>query len=123
MTALKLHAAILLGTLLTPLSSFGAATQAKASSTQLTNAHAYPVPFIASRGDSLITFTDLSSIATIRIYASTGQLIKTLHESDGDGQASWDIRDENGNLAISSIYLFQIESATDFKQGKLIVIR
>jgi len=61
-------------------------------STSLGGAHAYPVPYISSRGDTVITFTDLSGIATIDIYTTNGEMVTTLNESDGDGQLIWDTR-------------------------------
>ena len=94
-----------------------------APSTSLSNAHAFPVPFMPSRGDTRITFTDLSGVATIKIYSVHGELLQTLEESDGDGQYPWDAKSSDGNELASGIYLYHIQSASDEKRGKFIIVR
>ena len=93
------------------------------ASTPLTNAHAFPVPFVPSKGDTNITFTDLSSLATIRIYAMGGENVQTLQETDGDGLYVWDGRSSDGNDLPSGAYLYIIEGPVDEKRGKLVIVR
>ena len=89
----------------------------------LADAHAYPVPFVTSKGDTTITFTDLSSIATIRILTLNGEIVVTLQETDGDGQLVWDTRNQDGNFVTSGVYIYQIKSSADEKTGKLVIVR
>ena len=93
------------------------------SATPLTFAHAFPVPFIPSRGDRTITFTDLTGTATIRIYTPLGDLVQTLRETDGDGLYVWDGKSSDGEDLAGGVYLFDIEGASDEKKGKIIIVR
>ncbi|MEE8425178.1 MAG: hypothetical protein V3S11_05090, partial [Elusimicrobiota bacterium] len=52
------------------------------SQANLDNAHAYPVPFIPSQGHTTIFFTNITTIATIRIYTLSGELVKTIRKAD-----------------------------------------
>lgn len=91
--------------------------------TRLETAYAYPVPFRGERGDSAITFGDLAEVATVRVFSLPGRLIKTLEEKDGDGELVWDVRDEEGDPLSSGVYFYLIESPTDKKRGKLVILR
>ncbi len=93
------------------------------ASTTLSNAHAFPVPFVPSRGDSSITFTDLSSDSTIKIYTPDGLLIHTLKSSDGTGLYAWNAKASDGNELASGVYFYVITSASDEKKGKLVIVR
>ena len=98
-------------------SSMGSATS------PLTFAHAYPVPFMPSRGDTNITFADLYSAATIRISSMNGDTVQTLRVQDGDGLAVWDGKSSDGNDLPSGVYLYSIEGPSDEKTGKLVIVR
>ncbi len=93
------------------------------ASALLTNAHAFPVPFVPSKGDSSITFTDLSAEATIRIYSQSGSLVQTLNAAGGNGLYAWDTRTSDGNDLASGVYVFVISSSVDEKKGKLVIVR
>ncbi len=100
-----------------------AAPAAPAPATDLSGAYAFPVPFKPSLGHTRITFTNLSSEATIKIYTSGGVLIRTLLETDQDGLLRWDGTDEDGQPAGSDLYLYVIENAQQTKVGKLLIVR
>ncbi len=89
----------------------------------LSTAYAYPVPFRPSRGDSRITFTNLAQAATIRIFTVSGKLVRKLDVNDGTGALDWDVRNSDGADIASGVYFYLIESQTDRKKGKLIIIR
>lgn len=91
--------------------------------TSLETAFAYPVPFKAKRGDTTITFSDLAQRATIRIFSASGRWVRTLDETDGDGEFVWDVADSDGNPLPSGVYFFLMESSSDRKRGKLVIIR
>ena len=109
--------------LLAALCAFISPSSMGSASTPLANAHAFPVPFVPSRGDNRTTFTDLSSVATIRIYSINGDLIQTLHESDGDGLYVWDGKSSDGGDLASGVYIYHVQSPTDEKKGKLVIVR
>ncbi|MBK8575924.1 MAG: T9SS type A sorting domain-containing protein [Elusimicrobia bacterium] len=91
--------------------------------TSLETTFAYPVPFRAKRGDTTVTFGDLSQRATIRIFNASGALVQTLEEEDGDGELEWDVKDSEGDPLPSGVYFYLIESSADKKRGKLVIIR
>ncbi|NQU17898.1 MAG: Ig-like domain-containing protein [Candidatus Saganbacteria bacterium] len=93
------------------------------ASTDLVNAYAYPVPFKPSLGHSTITFTNLASQCTIRIFTLRGDLVAALNETDGDGKYEWDVKNQDGITLASGVYLFHIESGVNTKSGKLMVVR
>jgi len=73
-----------------------------------------------------ITFTNLPSECTIRLYTIAGELVRTLHHSDLNGsiaQERWDVRTDGGDAVASGVYLWRVESDVDGKNGKLMVIR
>jgi len=89
----------------------------------LVNSHAFPVPFMPSRGDTTITFTDLTNTATIKIFTASGQLVATLQETDGDGRYVWDSKSSAGENLASGVYIYEITSPSDSKEGKLVIVR
>lgn len=73
-----------------------------------------------------VTFSNLPSECTISIYTLSGERVRTLRHSDGVGpiaQEPWDVRTAHGDRVASGVYLWRVESATDSKNGKLMVIQ
>lgn len=91
--------------------------------TSLAEAYAFPVPFQPSLGHQKIIFVNLSQPATIRIFTVSGRLVQTLNETDGDGLLEWDARNAEGSNVASGVYFYLLESATDRKTGKLMILR
>jgi flagellar hook assembly protein FlgD len=83
----------------------------------------FPDPYVTSEGHTDITFTDLASSCTIEIYTLERELVRTISETDGDGQAVWDVRNEKGEAVGSGVYLYVIKSSQDSKKGKLIITK
>lgn len=101
------------------------ATQ-RAAANDLSATHAFPVPFIPSKGHSQITFTRLTAKVTIRIYTLSGELVKSIVKDSGaSDEVSWfPVANEQGQTVASGVYLYHVES-TDGKTrlGKLMVIK
>ena len=91
--------------------------------TGLSDAYAYPVPFIPSRGDTDITFTNISPLCTIKIYTLNGELIRTIEHTSGKTSYSWDVTNDRGDRLGSGVYLYLIKNNKNKKKGKLIIIR
>ncbi len=91
--------------------------------TDLSDAYAYPVPFIPSRGDEDITFTNISPLCTIKIYTLNGELVRTIEHTSGKTSRSWDVTNDRGDRLGSGVYLYLIDSNRSKKKGKLIIIR
>ncbi|MGQ0645812.1 MAG: hypothetical protein ACT4O3_10035, partial [Elusimicrobiota bacterium] len=89
----------------------------------LAAAYAFPVPFKPSLGHRQITFRHISSLATIRIYTVSGELVRELKESDGDGELKWDVTNQHGEPLASDVYLYLIENNEQKKTGKLLIVR
>jgi hypothetical protein len=94
-----------------------------APASDLSAAYAFPVPFKPSTTSTRITFTNLSTEATIRIYSSSGELVRTLREDQGNGFLRWDVTNEQGQPVASDVYFYVIENAEQTKVGKLLVVR
>ncbi len=82
---------------------------------------AYPNPFKPSEGHTEITFTDLPSGASVKIFHLEGRIMATLQETAGE--AKWNVEDSEGNKVSSGLYLYRIESAKGNQTGKVVIIR
>lgn len=89
----------------------------------LTNVFTYPNPYNPALGENKITFANLTREAEIRIMTIEGQLVRKLHEENGDGGVEWDLRDEHGQEVAAGIYIFRVESAHESAMGKLAILR
>jgi hypothetical protein len=99
------------------------------------DAHAFPVPWRpfgpnAGGGPGQtgtlsggITFTNLPSLAKIRVYSLVGDLVKEIDHSDGTPQRNWDVRNDAGDDVQSGTYIYVIESNGSRKTGKLVIVR
>lgn len=77
---------------------------------ELEEAYAYPQPLKLSI-NNFITFANLTSKATISIYNNKGEYLQSINEFDGDGGASWNLIDNNGNKLKAGVYYFTIEGS------------
>ncbi len=92
--------------------------------TDLSKAYAFPVPFMPGDGHDKITWTNLSSKATINIYTVSGRLVKTLNETDGDFIHEWfPVENDKGKEVVSGVYIYRIYNEEKSKTGKLVIIR
>ncbi len=97
--------------------------------TDLSSTYAYPVPFRPNAGDTArygswagqITFTNLPAYGTLRIYTVTGVLVRTLDVSPPS--MKWDVRNSDGDVVASGVYLWEITAGSSRKTGKLVVIK
>jgi parallel beta-helix repeat protein len=89
----------------------------------LQDAHPFPVPFRAARGDRVVTFTNLSNPATITIFSRRGARIRELRDETGAGAVEWDTRDETGDPVPSGVYFYVIDGPAGTKRGDLVIVR
>ncbi len=52
----------------------------------------------------------LPAVATIRIFALQGALIRTLEETSGNGGIAWDLNDSAGRPVPSGVYFIRVEA-------------
>jgi hypothetical protein len=73
-----------------------------------------------------MTFANLPSECTIKIYTLSGDLVRTLQHSDAFGRTGlekWDGLTAGGSHAASGVYFWEVLSSVDHKTGKLMIIR
>ncbi|OGS49928.1 MAG: hypothetical protein A3J79_08460 [Elusimicrobia bacterium RIFOXYB2_FULL_62_6] len=101
--------------------------------TDLTSAYAYPVPFRPNAGDTAkygswatgITFTNLPSYGTIRIYTLGGELVRSLDIASAQvlSQVAWNVKNSDSKQVASGVYIWEITAGKSRKTGKLVVIK
>lgn len=73
-----------------------------------------------------IQFTNMPAEATIKIFNSAGELIRTIEHSSGGSLApsiaSWDLRNRYNQLIAPGVYFFSITSQAGTTTGKFFVI-
>lgn len=78
-----------------------------------------PNPYSRSASSSLslgdqqedrVAFYDIPGNARIRIYTELGELIRTIHHSDGSGDAFWDLTTEWRQKIVSGVYIVIFEN-------------
>ena len=88
-----------------------------------------PNPYRLSRGSQPMEFRNLPHRATIRIYNSTGDLIKQIDHRNNTSIQRWDGRNEGGEQIAPGIYVYYIETLREGQvsknsvSGKFAVIR
>ncbi|MFA4858752.1 MAG: T9SS type A sorting domain-containing protein [Candidatus Margulisiibacteriota bacterium] len=93
------------------------------AATDLASAYAYPNPANFNAGITCVTFTNLSANCTIRIFNPRGELAKTISITGGSGETTWNGVTDFGGNAAAGVYLYLIESGSEKKTGKLIILR
>jgi hypothetical protein len=106
----------------------------------LSSVHTVPDPyyvtnaFETSTTDKIIKFVNLPTRAIIRIYSSSGVLVRVLtHNStvrQGDdatvsvlgGEETWDVRNRNNQVVASGVYFYHIESGDARRVGRFTVV-
>ena len=78
-----------------------------------------PNPCRISSGGKL-RFIHLTASAEIRIYTTSGALVRTLYHTDGTGTLEWDLRNDEGNTLASGIYVYYVESHRTDEASKFI---
>lgn len=110
---------------LIPAPVFGGAPPL-AARPDLSEAHAYPVPFRPSLGHSKIRFTGLTREAEVTVYTPMGERVRGLRNSGGGPSLDWSpVSNNNGERVASGLYLYVIKDPVsgELKRGKLIVVR
>jgi hypothetical protein len=97
----------------------------------LSDAHAYPVPWKPNDGKDEtgteqdgITFTTLSSQGAIKIYSISGELVREYDYKPADGgKWTWDVKTSRGEKVFSGVYIYYIKNEKEQKTGRLMIIR
>jgi hypothetical protein len=113
---------------------------AAATKEGLDRVHTVPDPYYVTSGfeatttDKIIRFVNLPARAIIRIYSSSGVLVRVLThnaerrgERDEDvsvlgGEETWDVRNRNNQVVASGVYFYHIESGDARRVGRFTVV-
>ena len=102
------------------LSVSGAATFVWAS-TDLSQSAPFPNPYAPAMGELLFGYLPME--ATVAIYDVSGQLVRRLAETEGDGGVQWNGDNEAGVPLASGIYYYRISAGSQSKVGSLAIVR
>ncbi len=115
-------------------------TVASAENDDLTQVHTVPDPYYITSSfetattNKIIRFVNLPTQAIIRIYSSSGVLVRVLQhnslqrgDSDEDvtvlgGEETWDVRNRNNQVVASGVYFYHIEAGGARKVGRFTVV-
>lgn len=67
-------------------------------------------PFEATTTSKIIKFVNLPATATVRIYTSSGVLVRILKQASTSfgGEISWDVRNRNNQFVASGVYFYHV---------------
>jgi len=90
-----------------------------------------PNPYVVATGwevgkENQVQFTYLPETATIKIFNTAGELVKTIYHESKTALASsiavWDLKNEDNQLVAAGLYFYYLESPLGTTQGKFIII-
>ncbi|MGE5848372.1 MAG: S8 family serine peptidase [Ignavibacteria bacterium] len=99
------------------------------SAQNLSGLYVYPSPVKINGGEGELTFANLPQKVKISIWTLTGMRVADLEGTNGSGGLQYNLKNENGELISSGIYLFRIVQMDDLnneideKIGKFAVIK
>jgi len=82
-----------------------------------------PNPYLTAQGTSEVVFYDLEATCTIEIYTLAGEPVRTISVVDGNGQVSWDLKNNSGELLVSGTYGYLITNPSTKTSGKIVIIK
>ncbi len=96
----------------------------------LASVHPVPDPYMfgnAWTNDQalpVIRFVNLPADAIIRIYTSSGVLVRLLehHSTTFGGSEDWDVRTRSGRKVASGVYFFHVESGDARRTGRMTIV-
>ncbi len=116
-----------------PLNAPGASVQFRYSVTNalqpatrdiLASVHTVPDPFYLTGGETerLIQFVHVPTPATIRIYSTSGVLVRVLVNNVDNGTVSWDVKTRAGRDVATGVYFYNIESGNVRRTGRMTIV-
>jgi hypothetical protein len=91
--------------------------------------YVYPNPYSVTSNQDFIMFANITRDASIDIYDLTGKFIVTVTETDGNGGVEWNLRNTNGEMISTGIYIYiatgknSSGQEVEEKTGKFAVVR
>lgn len=94
------------------------------------NVKVFPNPFKEVSGfptsgtENFIVFSNLPAVCTIRIYTTSGELVRTLdHDNPNSGEEVWDQLTDARQRTAPGIYFYTVDSGVGTAQGTLLIIK
>jgi hypothetical protein len=94
------------------------------------NVKVFPNPFKEVSGfptsgtENFIVWSNLPALCTIRIYTSSGELVRTLrHDNPNSGEEVWDQLSDARQRTAPGIYFWTVESEAGNAKGSLLIIK
>ena len=91
------------------------------SAANLSSIKAYPNPYDPGRHAQGLIIDNLTAAAEIKIFTITGELVKKVEYTTGNGQAVWRGTNEAGRKVASGVYLVLIKSSAGETKIKIAV--
>lgn len=100
------------------------------SNLDLTKIHTVPDPYYVTNqyevdfDSKVIKFVNLPSQATIRIYSSSGVLVRVLNYESPElgGMLDWNVRNRNNQVVASGVYFYHVESGDARYVGRMTIV-
>ena len=100
------------------------------SNADLTTIHTIPDPYYVTNAyesdytAKIIKFVNLPLEATIRIYSSSGVLVRVLNYSatENGGMLDWNVRNRNNQVVASGVYFYHVESGDARYVGRMTIV-
>ena len=106
-----------------------------ASNLDLSQVHTVPDPYYVTSPyevdwtSKIIKFVNLPDQATIRIYSSSGVLVRVLNYTSTDpgndasgGALDWNVRNRNNQIVASGVYFYHVESGDARHIGRMTIV-
>ena len=92
--------------------------------------HTVPDPYYVTNGyetdatHKVIKFVNLPNQAIIRIYTTSGVLVRVLEHNSGvlGGAEDWDVRNSGGSLVANGVYFYAIEANDARRVGRMTIV-
>ena len=123
-----------------PFTAVGATLQAaytvtnqvgQATETGLSKVHTVPDPYYVTNGyeasptNKIIKFVNLPVEAIVRIYSTSGVLVRVLEHNSSTfgGSLDWDVRNRNNQVVASGVYFYHIEAPSGERRvGRMTIV-
>ncbi len=100
------------------------------SNADLTTIHTIPDPYYVTNAyesdytAKIIKFVNLPLEATIRIYSSSGVLVRVLNydATQNGGMLDWNVRNRNNQVVASGVYFYHVESGDARYVGRMTIV-
>jgi len=73
--------------------------------------------------ENKLLFINLPLKCTLKIFTSSGDLVKTIDHDNGTTEQDWNQVTDSNQLIYSGVYFFLVESDIGNKTGKFVVVR